>query len=70
MDKGKALTPIAPSHECITIRLVLLYREDKIGILSDFLQQMMGPLERYGKVGVKGKFEYGGKYGHIGAYSS
>ena len=35
-----------------------------------YQQQMMGPLERYGKVRVKGKFEYGGKYGHIGAYSS
>ncbi|MBI4304564.1 MAG: hypothetical protein HY665_09555 [Chloroflexi bacterium] len=33
-------------------------------------QQMMGPLERYGKLRVTGKFEYGGKYGHVGAYDS
>ena len=33
-------------------------------------QQMMGPSERYGKVRIKGKFEYGGKYGHLGAYDS
>ena len=31
-------------------------------------QQMMGPNERYGKVRVKGKFEYGGSYGHLGGY--
>jgi hypothetical protein len=31
-------------------------------------QQMMGPDERYGKVRVKGKFEYGGSYGHVGGY--
>ncbi|MFC1967859.1 hypothetical protein ACFLVX_00500 [Chloroflexota bacterium] len=33
-------------------------------------QQMMGPSERYGKLRIKGKYEYGGKYGHLGAYSS
>jgi hypothetical protein len=31
-------------------------------------QQMMGPVERYGKVGMTGKFECGGQYGHLGAY--
>ena len=35
-----------------------------------YQQQMMGPLERYGKVRVKGKFEYGAKYGRLGAYSA
>jgi len=35
-----------------------------------YQQQMMGPLERYGKVRVRGKFEYGAEYGHLGAYSS
>ena len=35
-----------------------------------YKQEMMGPTERYGKVMLKGKFEYGGKYGHLGAYSS
>ena len=33
-------------------------------------QQMMGPDERYGKIKVKGKFEYGGQYGHLGGYNS
>jgi hypothetical protein len=33
-----------------------------------YKQQMMGPLERYGKVRVEGKFEYGAKYGHLGQY--
>ena len=28
-------------------------------------QQQMGPLERFGKVKITGKFEYGGKYGHL-----
>lgn len=32
-------------------------------------QQMLGPTERYGKVRVIGKFEYGGKYGHLGGYN-
>ncbi len=31
-------------------------------------QQMMGPVERYGKVRITGKFEYGGEYGHVGGY--
>lgn len=31
-------------------------------------QQTMGPLERYGKVRVTGKFEYDGQYGHLGAF--
>ena len=35
-----------------------------------YQQQMMGPLERYGKVRVTGRFEFGGKYGHVGAYNS
>jgi len=34
-----------------------------------YQQQMMGPDERYGKLKVKGKFEYGGQYGHVGAYN-
>ncbi len=38
---------------------------DKLG-----QQQMMGPTERYGKVMMTGKFEYGGKYGHVGGYSA
>ncbi|NYT01047.1 MAG: hypothetical protein GKB99_04920 [Methanocellales archaeon] len=35
-----------------------------------YQQQMMGPLECYGKVKIDGTFEYGAKYGHIGMYSS
>jgi len=35
-----------------------------------YIQQMMGPEERYGKVRLEGKFEYGGKYGHGGEYDS
>lgn len=31
-------------------------------------QQMMGPAERYGKVRVKGKFHYCGRYGHVGGF--
>ena len=31
-------------------------------------QQMMGPSERYGKLVITGKFEYGGQYGHLGGY--
>ena len=35
-----------------------------------YQQTMMGPEERYGKVSLEGKFEHGGQYGHVGAYSS
>jgi hypothetical protein len=35
---------------------------------SLYPQEMMGPLERFGKVRIKGKLEYGGKYGHLGQY--
>ncbi len=33
-------------------------------------QQMMGPTERYGKLSITGKFEYGGQYGHLDGYNS
>ena len=31
-------------------------------------QHMMRPSERYGKVLAEGIFQYGGQYGHLGAY--
>ena len=31
-------------------------------------QNMIGPSERYGKILVKGTFQYSGKYGHLGAF--
>ena len=37
---------------------------------SAYQQQMMGPLERFGKVRITGKFEYGEKYGHVGGFDS
>ena len=33
-----------------------------------YQQNIMGPSERYGKVRIKGKFEYGGRYGHLGSH--
>jgi hypothetical protein len=35
-----------------------------------YQQEMMGPLERYAKVRIKGKFEHGEKYGHLGGFGS
>lgn len=35
-----------------------------------YVQSDMGPKERYGKIRVKGKFETGGQYGHLGAHRS
>ncbi|MHA2067627.1 MAG: hypothetical protein ACXABY_24960 [Candidatus Thorarchaeota archaeon] len=35
-----------------------------------YQQEMMGPLERYTKVRIEGKFEYGRKYGHVGGFDS
>ncbi|MBM3154450.1 MAG: hypothetical protein FJ008_03865 [Chloroflexi bacterium] len=35
-----------------------------------YRQQMMGPTERYGKISITGKFQYGNKYGHVGAYQA
>jgi hypothetical protein len=34
-----------------------------------YQQHMMGPDERFGKIRMTGKFEYGGQYGHLGGYS-
>jgi hypothetical protein len=34
-----------------------------------YQQSQMGPAERYGRLSIKGKFDYGGKYGHLGEYS-
>ncbi len=33
-------------------------------------QEMMGPLERYGKVRVEGIFERGDRYGHLGGFDA
>jgi len=33
-----------------------------------YIQNMMGPSERYGKIQIKGIFEYGEQYGHLGGY--
>ena len=35
-----------------------------------YQQEMMGPSERYGKLRIKGRFEYGAKYGHVGGFSA
>jgi hypothetical protein len=33
-----------------------------------YRQDMMGPEERYGKIRLTGRFEYGGEYGHLGGF--
>ena len=33
-------------------------------------QEMLGPIERYGKLRIEGAFEYGASYGHLGGYSA
>ena len=33
-------------------------------------QEMTGPLERYGKVRIKGTFHYGEEYGHLGGFDA
>ena len=35
-----------------------------------YKQEMMGPEERFGKIRLGGKFEYGQEYGHLGSYNS
>ena len=35
-----------------------------------YLQEMMGPEERFGKVRVQGRYEHGGEYGHLGGFNS
>ncbi len=35
---------------------------------SLYEQQMMGPSERYGRIRIRGKFEFGEKFGHLGQY--
>ncbi len=35
-----------------------------------YKQDIMGPEERFGKVRLSGKFEYGQEYGHLGGYDS
>ena len=36
---------------------------------SLYEQYMMGPSERYGKIKVRGKFEFGERYGHLGQHN-
>ncbi|MEE9248960.1 MAG: hypothetical protein V3U79_09720 [Dehalococcoidia bacterium] len=35
-----------------------------------YQQEMIGPLERYGKLRIKGRFEHGDRYGHAGGFSA
>jgi len=34
-----------------------------------YQQEMMDPIEYFGKIRITGKFEHGGKYGHLDAYT-
>jgi len=52
-------------------RVIWVERGTPLEVYDQLYQQtMMGPEERYGKVILKGKFEYGGEYGHGGGYDS
>ena len=31
---------------------------------------MIGPLERYGKLRIRGRYEHGGRYGHAGGFTA
>ena len=33
-------------------------------------QQMIGPIERYGKLRIKGRFDHGARYGHVGGFAA
>ncbi len=35
-----------------------------------YQQEMIGPLERYGKLRIRGRFEHGSRYGHAGRFSA
>ena len=35
-----------------------------------YQQEMIGPLERYGKLRIRGRFEHGGRYGHVGGFTA
>ena len=35
-----------------------------------YQQEMIGPLERYGKLRIRGRFEHGERYGHLGGFAA
>ena len=35
-----------------------------------YQQEMIGPLERYAKLRIRGRFEHGGRYGHVGGFTA
>ena len=35
-----------------------------------YQQELIGPIERYGKLRIKGRFDYGERYGHLGSFSA
>ena len=35
-----------------------------------YQQEMIGPLERYGKLRIRARFEHGGRYGHLGGFTA
>ena len=35
-----------------------------------YKQDMIGPLERYGKIRIRGRFEHGERYGHGGGFTA
>ena len=40
------------------------------GVPKDVYARAMSPEERFGKVRVRGRYEQGGEYGHLGGFSS
>lgn len=64
------LSGLAPEH--LIPRGTVIWIEGEISpqvYQSLHIQQMIGTVERYGKVRISGNFQYGGQYGHLGGYN-
>jgi hypothetical protein len=69
ISEGLEYSGFAEEHLIPSGRMLWIEGGVPTDIYNELLKQtVMGPLERYGKVLVKGIFEYGEQYGHLGGY--
>lgn len=59
----------APGHLVPEGRMMWVEGGIPKGVYDDLREQhMMGPSERYGRLRITGRFQYGEKYGHLGYF--
>lgn len=70
VPSGYAEGHLVPKERCLDGRCLWIEGGIPRDVYDNLYEQniMTGPPEQYGKVLVRGMFQYGGQYGHVGGY--